>query len=355
MIIRFIFTRSFISLQILTEWEKRCSAPRTLATRQPTVKCPFCEKSIVNLVRHLIQKHKLSEKDAHAARGKYQLRKVRVPKDVKQKQRFITKICPIRTCNRYVKRLNNHLRQVHKMTNRRIIEAMVNDAKRPMDNAVPEAPTVPKIMPYMKEEYIESTEAQFTNEMRTSEAGENTGKVQDTDSESDSEDMDGDEESPILTPTVSEKQLFIGLKEWLMSIDGSLKNEKVAQMHVSHVIHINRAVETGMDDPNDIRNLFDAAKVKEHWLNSFLNEKQPGTVKSYLNSLRILCKFLKEYESVVDVSREKIENFEVTIGNWMKSLQKRLIIRRWEKRQEDLEKLATKDDFQVCFEQHCLF
>eukprot|EP00795_Rhopilema_esculentum_P005755 gene5755-11028_t len=198
-----------------------------------------------------------------------------------------------------------------------------------MDNAVPDALTAPNKMPRMKKKYIESTQAQFTIEMRTFEASENTDKVQGTDSYSESEDMEGDEESPILTTSVSEKQLFTGLKEWLMSIDRTLKNEKVAQMHVSHVIHINRAVETGMDHPNYIRNLFDAAKVKEHWLNSFLNEKQPGTVKSYLNSPRIICKFLKEYELVVDVARE-IENFEVTIGNWMKSLQKRLTIRRWE-------------------------
>lgn len=79
-------------------------------------KCPFpsCESSVIHLPRHMADSHGWSKKDASTVLNRFALRKERVkPSKIK---RYVKSIqCPFPRCNSVVKRIYNHLYDVHKL------------------------------------------------------------------------------------------------------------------------------------------------------------------------------------------------------------------------------------------------
>lgn len=77
-------------------------------------KCPFplCASEVFHLPRHMRLTHGWSREDARNVVSKFNLRKSR-SKSGKSKQRKLFS-CPIPRCQSVVKRIHNHLTQVHK-------------------------------------------------------------------------------------------------------------------------------------------------------------------------------------------------------------------------------------------------
>ena len=79
-------------------------------------KCPFpsCESSVIHLPRHMVDSHGWSKKDASTVLNRFALRKERVkPSKIK---RYVKSIqCPFPRCHSVVKRIYNHLNDVHQL------------------------------------------------------------------------------------------------------------------------------------------------------------------------------------------------------------------------------------------------
>ena len=80
-------------------------------------KCPYpsCSAKVVHLPYHMQQKHKWDEKDAVGVLNMFDLRAERKRMSKKHKQVFKEKMCPVDDYRCVVKRIHNHLTDVHSM------------------------------------------------------------------------------------------------------------------------------------------------------------------------------------------------------------------------------------------------
>ena len=78
-------------------------------------KCPYpsCSSKVVHLPRHMWQKHKWDGKDAVGVLNMFGLRAERKRTSTKRKRVFKGRMCPIDGCASVVKRIHNHLTDVH--------------------------------------------------------------------------------------------------------------------------------------------------------------------------------------------------------------------------------------------------
>lgn len=82
---------------------------------RPKHKCPFpsCSAEVVHLPRHMRQVHKWCKSKANSVLSAFDLRNSKVNTSGKRKRVFKRKICPFHKCNAVVKRMHNHLTDVH--------------------------------------------------------------------------------------------------------------------------------------------------------------------------------------------------------------------------------------------------
>eukprot|EP00112_Aurelia_sp_Birch-Aquarium-sp1_P015413 Seg3410.5 transcript_id=Seg3410.5/GoldUCD/mRNA.D3Y31 product="hypothetical protein" protein_id=Seg3410.5/GoldUCD/D3Y31 len=126
-----------------------------------------------------------------------------------------------------------------------------------------------------------------------------------------------------------------------MSLDGGHKKEKDAQQHVSQLLVICRYLEdTAAGGISNVLRLFDTKLLCENWLTKFQTERRPGTVKGYLHSLLPLCDFVKMCPQILQMNEEQPIVLAVKVKYWLKTLRKSLTVRKWEKREDDLENIA---------------
>jgi hypothetical protein len=85
-------------------------------------------------------------------------------------------------------------------------------------------------------------------------------------------------------------QLFVQFEEWLKGPDEGRKNERCASQCHSRVQLVINVIDP--ENPN-LSSLFEKKILRVKWLNIFDEEKQPGTVKSYLDALNKFYFFLK--------------------------------------------------------------
>eukprot|EP00112_Aurelia_sp_Birch-Aquarium-sp1_P015564 Seg3463.1 transcript_id=Seg3463.1/GoldUCD/mRNA.D3Y31 product="hypothetical protein" protein_id=Seg3463.1/GoldUCD/D3Y31 len=334
--------------QAFDKWFKNEEGRKT--SKKHKVACPEknCSKSVVDLIRHLIQVHKWDEHDARAARGMFGLRKLRALKPGKVRKNYTAKTCPIITCGKVVLRLQNHLRQTHKLKDVRYIQMMV-DAGAPVrvphkENAESEYDT--------SATRLQTASAKIETETKYNEAHEDEHEenvLDDADDCHKSIVSENDEDvAHDIIPTPSQKMLFNAFKGWLMSLDGGHKKEKDAQQHVSQLLIICRYLEdTAAGGMANVLRLFDTKLLRENWLMKFQTEKRPGTVKGYLHSLLHLCDFVKMCPEILQTNEEQPIVLAVKVKYWLKTLRKSITVRKWEKREEDLENIAGQEDFEA--------
>ena len=295
--------------------------------------------------------HKWDEKRAVLARGQFGLRKPRACKPGKVRKNYTAKICPLITCGKTVLRLANHLRQTHHIADKRYIKMYV-DAGQPAKEVMPEFDDETKTVGARNSAEMAISVKEFNNDEE--QQNDIEGFINETEKNDSDEDDNisiasvyDDEREMVQTP--SEKSLFGAFKMWLMSLDGGDKKEVNAKLHVSQLLNICRHIEASAEAKGEfdaLTSIFEADKVHKHWLERFRSEKKPGTVKAYLHSLMHLCHFVKTCPSIVQIESATIEILMSKVNYWLKALTKSVNKRKWEKREEDLGRIATKEDFQ---------
>ena len=91
-------------------------------------------------------------------------------------------------------------------------------------------------------------------------------------SESKSED-DEDEDINIVVTPKSIDDLMDHFRNWLTSVDGRHKSERVALQRSRQVLGILKNISSGEYNPKD---LFNKSLLRDHWLTKFGKNAQPG-------------------------------------------------------------------------------
>ena len=131
------------------------------------------------------------------------------------------------------------------------------------------------------------------------------------------------------------------LQRWFMSPDGGLKAAKDARQN-------SRQVGTVLKFVGSLTNLFNKNSLWNDWIQQFSENHRPGTIKSYLISLRHFYTFLISEKVKVNVENSdhnSLVRLKEKLAFWMKSYSKKCEERHWEKEMEDLKKLLTADDY----------
>ena len=148
---------------------------------------------------------------------------------------------------------------------------------------------------------------------------------------------------------------------WLVDVDGGYRNEKIAQQYKSQVrsvIHrltLTEAVTTKSQEKRPSVHLLlipgkDGDTFLKSWLSFAVNRYQPGTVQSYLMSLRLFYKFLiQEQKDIASVTLETLNARRDLMSSWSAAQKKKVAKRKLEKRDEDFKKLLSSEHlFQIC-------
>ena len=148
---------------------------------------------------------------------------------------------------------------------------------------------------------------------------------------------------------------------WLVDVDGGYRNEKIAQQYknqVRNVIHrltLTEAVTTERQEKRPSVQLLlipgkDGDTFLKSWLSYAVNRYQPGTVQSYLMSLRLFYKFLiQEQKDIANVTLETLNARRDLMSSWSAAQKKKVAKRKLEKRDEDFKKLLSSEHlFQIC-------
>ncbi|EDO27707.1 predicted protein [Nematostella vectensis] len=106
----------------------------------------------------------------------------------------------------------------------------------------------------------------------------------------------------------------------------------------------------GIDgDPDELRidRILNKKHLRDKWLQKLERNRKPGTCKAYLGSLSRFIRFLVvEKLEDLKLTEEHVTKVRVQVQEWSASFKKPFKERRWEKHQEDLEKLITPEDVQ---------
>lgn len=114
---------------IFKKWEKRKKQ-----NKSKTIKCPFCGIEKTNLKTHCMRVHEMSEENAKALRSNIGLshvdRKVKNVNERKGKLRFYARrLCPVTGCSKTPVRMENHLKDTHKIKDIKIYRRYLKEAE----------------------------------------------------------------------------------------------------------------------------------------------------------------------------------------------------------------------------------
>lgn len=149
------------------------------------------------------------------------------------------------------------------------------------------------------------------------------------------------------SPDEEERQardMFDQFKVHLMGIDGGMKSEETAKQHINHVSQV--AAEAGIGIFSDLGPLMQPGGfLHKHWKEPEVTGKspwRPGTLKSYLYSLRLFLEFCLIAEKHVPADR--CEAGIQRIGRWINSLKNETKLRRQELYEEQADQLMGVEE-----------
>ena len=104
-----------VGAAVTSEKEGESSCKTSEGKGRQKHKCPYpsCSAKVVHLPRHMRQKHKWDEEDAVGVLNMFGLRAERKRTSTKGKRVHKKRMCPIDGCRSVVKRIHNHLTDVH--------------------------------------------------------------------------------------------------------------------------------------------------------------------------------------------------------------------------------------------------
>jgi site-specific recombinase XerD len=334
-------------------------------TKRRKVKCPVlhCTAEVVHLPRHLRLSHGWKAEDARTALQRSCLRKTYTLKNPHKPRvssdRHKPRQCPIDGCLSVVKRLPPHLQQHHHidlksslyrellMTSRRVQK----DKKRGLLG---------------DEGYSEESESSEANGFvaEVSDADEEDGPssqqwsscrppaVMDSMQGSSNTALGeiADEERESCVPRQMKVKATRALVDdecaefasWLASADGGLKDNKCAKQHACQIKTIITAVDS---DETGSAVLLEKKTIQDRFLGCYVDQKNlaPGTIKSYLTSLRHWYSFLLQKNAATQTQEMKqhIHTLHDCIGHWLSSYRKECSKRLLTKMDNDMHKLIT--------------
>ena len=153
----------------------------------------------------------------------------------------------------------------------------------------------------------------------------------------------------------SSKELLAEFKEWLVGVDGGYRKERIAQQYksqVQSVIHKLRAHTTAEQATmSDVDLLIieghEGVVLLRKWLSSATELYQPGTIQSYLMSLRLFFKFLMQEGKLkcLDILQSRRD----VMTSWSAAQKKKVLKRKLEKHDDDYRKLLSGEKLhKVC-------
>jgi hypothetical protein len=318
---------------------------------------------VIHLPRHLREIHSWPAEKAKSALSAFGLRKRYVRKNPvappKHKDYHRYRRCPFEGCIARIKRLSTHLGQVHKICRRSPLyndviakaECMsydkdcdddaidfdeddvrfhveVNDGDVNVDNA---------------DVNVDNANADVEVDNADADDDVNVDDVDDVDDVNDDDDDVAVNADDNVGCDHFERSLPVDkFESWLKSPDGGLKGEKAAKQHAAQLKVVMVCV--GEHD----KSLMWDKNLLQKFLHDDVPAKNlsPGTVKSYLQSLRHFYTFVTtEYKANLSPTVvQDIYNMNSTIGRWIASLRKDCSKMGLQKMDADVQKLITPND-----------
>lgn len=108
-------------MQAFNKWLKKSAEEkpieRIVKRKRKTTNCPYCEKPRADLKIHLITVHGMDEAQAKGVKSQFSLYKSRQKLSENQRKtkarHHERMLCPLSTCHKVVRRMDNHLRDTH--------------------------------------------------------------------------------------------------------------------------------------------------------------------------------------------------------------------------------------------------
>lgn len=336
--------------------------------------CPYpgCKASVVHIPRHLVSVHKWERERARKAATRYGLRKKYTYKEKKHqtkpkagskkhKDYHIRRLCPIPGCMSIVLRLPQHLKNVHKVNSKSkeyagmlstairnpkcVLMKKTRNTEEQEDNMESDAnEECPNELAEADDELVLNEEEKEDNDIEiVEEEGEETEKSDEDDDIDEHIVSDADKDLNHDTP-VAVRAVLSKFSYWLHSADGGRKEENTANQHSRQVEKILFIIEK---DPvkQNLTLLLDKEAVRDKFLTQYAElEFHPGTIKSYLTSLRHFYDFLiSEEPKEVSFDKKLLPSLREKVTRWNSSYKKATGKRMWQKAIQDFDDLITPD------------
>ncbi|EDO33231.1 predicted protein [Nematostella vectensis] len=327
---------------------------------------PACQKEVIHLPRHLITVHKWSREKALEALSVFDLRAKRTKSEAVPEQRakrtYKRRVCSFPGCNLIVRRLHNHLNAKHKLSrhDERYKQLLKESRWEEIGEDFQEECVV---------EISSDTESEPEQEPDPQSQSQSKGKGQSQSKSSQSSTMSSNEEEMCLQEIhrKSEKAKAImrggqvDQHKYSSSDDDSDEVIPSSPIGKKRSIFLKRAladIHTDTPkvhaiikdvDPDELRidSILNKKHLRDKWLQKLERNRKPGTCKAYLGSLSRFLRFLVvEKLEDLKLTEEHVTKVRVQVQEWSASFKKPFKERRWEKHQEDLEKLITPEDVQ---------
>ena len=163
---------------------------------------------------------------------------------------------------------------------------------------------------------------------------------------------------------VSTSTLLAEFYEYLTDVDGGYRSVKVAQQYKSQVQSIIRTCKMKLTESNPEKHECEdlpsfhsllisgmtGVRFLRSWLSYVVEKYQPGTVRSYLMSLRLFYKFLSQEEvPLPNVTKDLLNARRDLMTSWSSAQKKKVLKRKLEKHDEGYRKLLSSENLhKVC-------
>lgn len=145
----------------------------------------------------------------------------------------------------------------------------------------------------------------------------------------------------ILSPGWFDK-IITKFVDWLRSVDGGHKKERSAKQRASQVASILKRISP---DEFLLSELFNRQLIRDSWLTVVDLIYEPGTIRTYLNSLRQFYDYLLcDKPSSCSATTQEICSMISITKNWSSGYKKKVKIRKFQKQLDDLPDLLKPEE-----------
>lgn len=296
---------------------------------------PYCDKTVVHILRHLVKVHNWSKHQAHAAVLRFNLRKkyafsslesavagnrkkkANADESGKKKCKDYHKkrVCPIVGRIAVVQRLPAHLQQVHGFSPqdakyKSLLKKAFPQPKRPYSVQMIEKRAanrkvefeshVPDMAETVRSDEDEESRLESFEQTETSSSGNDVVLIED------------DDEDSIES---TDPEVIVLLAKWLQSPDGGKKDEKTAKQHVSQIKNILSLI----DADRRVMSLFDCTLIQSKFVKYAEEKYVRQTIKSYLMSLCHFYSYVLAEKPAIDASTQLVTQMMEKVKRWSAS------------------------------------